>query len=149
MPLENLLNAFIQKSRVEKAFLFDVVSKIYIATDSNPVDEKGYELCSEMIDVVFDISCIYGCVVALLSVYPLRIIFCVKCIWLRNRSDSFPVSICREKDATDAYANDQASCSAIHLTGGPYNGMVLYLKEVSRWARVMLCCRVLTCLDTL
>ena len=64
MPLENLLNSFIMKSRIEKAFLFDVVSKIYIATDSNPVDERGYELCSEMIDVVFDISCIYGCVLA-------------------------------------------------------------------------------------
>ncbi len=54
------MNAFIQKSCVEKAFLFDVVNKIYIATDSSPVEERGYELCSEMIDVVFDISCIYG-----------------------------------------------------------------------------------------
>ncbi len=46
---------------MEKAFLFDMVSKIYIATDSNPVDDRGYELCSDMIDVVFDVSCIYGC----------------------------------------------------------------------------------------
>jgi Ras-related GTP-binding protein C/D len=49
-----------QKCHVEKAFLFDMVSKIYIATDSNPVDDRGYELCSDMIDVVFDVSCIYG-----------------------------------------------------------------------------------------
>ena len=41
-----------------------MVSKIYIATDSNPVDDRGYELCSDMIDVVFDVSCIYGYVVA-------------------------------------------------------------------------------------
>lgn len=47
---------------IEKAFLFDVVSKIYIATDSNPVDIQSYELCSDMIDVVVDVSCIYGCV---------------------------------------------------------------------------------------
>jgi Ras-related GTP-binding protein C/D len=60
LPLENLLNTFIQKSCVEKVYLFDVISKIYIATDSNPVDERSYELCSEMIDVVFDITCIYG-----------------------------------------------------------------------------------------
>lgn len=40
--------------------MFDVVSKIYIATDSNPVDNVTYELCSDMIDVVIDVSCIYG-----------------------------------------------------------------------------------------
>uniref|UniRef100_A0A3Q0S9D6 Ras-related GTP-binding protein n=1 Tax=Amphilophus citrinellus TaxID=61819 RepID=A0A3Q0S9D6_AMPCI len=58
--LENLLNIFISHSGIEKAFLFDVVSKIYIATDSAPVDMQSYELCCDMIDVVIDISCIYG-----------------------------------------------------------------------------------------
>ncbi|XP_065063043.1 ras-related GTP-binding protein C-like isoform X1 [Rhopilema esculentum] len=59
--LENLLDILIQHSGIEKAFLFDVVSKIYIATDSSPVDMQSYELCCDMIDVVIDISCIYGC----------------------------------------------------------------------------------------
>lgn len=45
---------------MEKAFLIDVVSKIYVATDSSPVDMQTYELCSDMIDVVVDVSCIYG-----------------------------------------------------------------------------------------
>uniref|UniRef100_A0ACB8GCZ6 Uncharacterized protein n=1 Tax=Sphaerodactylus townsendi TaxID=933632 RepID=A0ACB8GCZ6_9SAUR len=58
--LENLLNIFISNSGIEKAFLFDVVSKIYIATDSSPVDMQTYELSCDMIDVVIDISCIYG-----------------------------------------------------------------------------------------
>lgn len=58
--LENLLNMLISNSGIEKAFLFDVVSKIYIATDSSPVDMQSYELCCDMIDVVLDISCIYG-----------------------------------------------------------------------------------------
>ena len=49
-----------QNSGIEKAFLFDVVSKIYIATDSSPVDMQTYELCCDMIDVVIDVSCIYG-----------------------------------------------------------------------------------------
>lgn len=49
-----------QHSGIEKAFLFDVVSKIYIATDSSPVDMQSYELCCDMIDVVIDVSCIYG-----------------------------------------------------------------------------------------
>ncbi|XP_014225581.1 ras-related GTP-binding protein C [Trichogramma pretiosum] len=58
--LENLLNILISNSAIEKAFLFDVVSKIYIATDSSPVDMQSYELCCDMIDVVIDVSCIYG-----------------------------------------------------------------------------------------
>lgn len=58
--LEQTLNMFISNSRIEKAFLFDVLSKIYIATDGSPVDVQTYELCCDMIDVVIDISGIYG-----------------------------------------------------------------------------------------
>ncbi|CCI48210.1 hypothetical protein ABG067_004130 [Albugo candida] len=58
--MENLLNMLITSCNMEKSFLFDVVSKVYIATDSNPVDMQSYELCSDMIDVVIDVSCIYG-----------------------------------------------------------------------------------------
>uniref|UniRef100_A0AAY4DU18 Ras-related GTP-binding protein n=1 Tax=Denticeps clupeoides TaxID=299321 RepID=A0AAY4DU18_9TELE len=61
--LENLLNIFISVGIDHVtlyAFLFDVVSKIYIATDSSPVDMQSYELCCDMIDVVIDVSCIYG-----------------------------------------------------------------------------------------
>uniref|UniRef100_A0A1I7WTX3 Protein kinase domain-containing protein n=1 Tax=Heterorhabditis bacteriophora TaxID=37862 RepID=A0A1I7WTX3_HETBA len=53
--LERLLDIFNQKS-----FLFDVASKIYIATDTNPVEMAAYELCCDMIDVTIDISGIYG-----------------------------------------------------------------------------------------
>merc|ERR1712228_1092682 len=38
----------------------DIVSKVYIASDPQPVDLQSYELCSDMIDVVIDVSCIYG-----------------------------------------------------------------------------------------
>ena len=58
--LESLLNILCSNSGIEKAFLFDVISKIYIATDSSPVDIQSYELCSNMIDVVLDMSLIYG-----------------------------------------------------------------------------------------
>ena len=61
-----------QNSGIEKAFLFDVVSKIYIATDSSPVDMQSYELCCDMIDVVIDISCIYGSVHSLSAVLKFR-----------------------------------------------------------------------------
>lgn len=52
--------AHIQNCLMEKSFLFDVVSRIYLATDLNPVDMSSYELCCDMIDVVIDVSCIYG-----------------------------------------------------------------------------------------
>lgn len=60
LGLESLLDGLIANCKMEKAFLFDVLSKIYVATDSNPVDMQTYELCSDMIDVVIDVSCIYG-----------------------------------------------------------------------------------------
>eukprot|EP00957_Ditylum_brightwellii_P018574 1396142-Ditylum_brightwellii.AAC.1 len=41
---------------MEKAYLFDVASKLYISTDSSPVDMQSVELCSDMIDVVLDVS---------------------------------------------------------------------------------------------
>ncbi|KAJ3118335.1 hypothetical protein HDU96_002492, partial [Phlyctochytrium bullatum] len=58
--LENLLNILCSNSGIEKAFLFDTFSKIYIATDSSPVDMQSYELCSDMIDVAMDFTVIYG-----------------------------------------------------------------------------------------
>ena len=45
---------------MEKAFLFDVVTKIYIASDSTPCPLEKFTMCSEMIDVFIDISFIYG-----------------------------------------------------------------------------------------
>merc|ERR1712151_1487285 len=56
--LEQCLDHLITNSRMEKAYLFDVVSKIYIASDPQPVDPQSYELCSDMIGVVIDVSCI-------------------------------------------------------------------------------------------
>jgi Ras-related GTP-binding protein C/D len=58
--LETLHDTLNSNCRIDKSFLFDVVSKVYISTDSSPVDMSSYELCSDMIDVVIDVSCIYG-----------------------------------------------------------------------------------------
>jgi Ras-related GTP-binding protein C/D len=59
--LENLLNVLVSTCSMEKAYLFDVVSKLYISTDSGPVDMQSVELCSDMIDVVLDVSGILHC----------------------------------------------------------------------------------------
>ncbi|XP_022704140.1 ras-related GTP-binding protein C-like isoform X4 [Varroa jacobsoni] len=53
-------NLSAQNSLVERGFLFDLPSKIYIATDVFPVDMQLYELCCDMLDLATDISTIYG-----------------------------------------------------------------------------------------
>jgi Ras-related GTP-binding protein C/D len=58
--LEALLNDLSHSCKFEKVYLFDVLSKIYIATDSSPMDMSSYEICSDYIDVIVDISEIYG-----------------------------------------------------------------------------------------
>lgn len=58
--LEAMLSSLCRTCRFEKAYLFDVLSKIYIATDSAPVDMASYEVCSDYIDVIIDISEVYG-----------------------------------------------------------------------------------------
>jgi len=58
--LNSLLDVLIACCSVEKSFVVDVVTKLYIATDSNPVDAHTYELCSDLLDMVVDISYIYG-----------------------------------------------------------------------------------------
>mmetsp|Transcript_5788 Transcript_5788/g.7695 ORF Transcript_5788/g.7695 Transcript_5788/m.7695 type:complete len:400 (-) Transcript_5788:86-1285(-) len=57
--LEKILSGLVENSRVEKAYVFDVISKIYIATDNSDLDHF-YELCSDAIDVVIDVSRIYS-----------------------------------------------------------------------------------------
>ncbi|ODQ79012.1 hypothetical protein BABINDRAFT_162085 [Babjeviella inositovora NRRL Y-12698] len=57
--LENMLDNLVQYSRLEKVFLFDVNSKIYVATDSSPVDIQTYEVCAEFIDITIDLDSLY------------------------------------------------------------------------------------------
>jgi Ras-related GTP-binding protein C/D len=45
---------------IEKVFLFDVFCKVYLATDSSPVDMQSYELMSDVVDVLVDVSLIYA-----------------------------------------------------------------------------------------
>ena len=58
--ISSMMDTLITRSKIEKAFLFDVISKIYISTDSKAVNLSHYEICSELIDVLIDVTCIYG-----------------------------------------------------------------------------------------
>jgi len=100
--LENLLNILVNTCCMEKAYLFDVVSKLYISTDSSPVDMQSVELCSDMIDVVLDISGIYG------------------------GGSSHKETTDEEENPNHDSAYDDQSASVMRLN----NGMILYLKQV-------------------
>ena len=58
--ITQLMDNLVKQSQIQKAFLFDVKTKIHIATDENPVEIQDYEICSELIDVLIDVSSIYG-----------------------------------------------------------------------------------------
>lgn len=57
--LEHMLDNLVQHSSIDKVFLFDVNSKIYVATDSLPVDIQTYEVCAEFIDITIDLDDLY------------------------------------------------------------------------------------------
>ncbi|ODV63040.1 Gtr2p ASCRUDRAFT_31680 [Ascoidea rubescens DSM 1968] len=57
--LENILNHLVQHSKIEKAFLCDVKTKLYFVTDSSPSDSTLYEVCSQFIDLSVDINSLY------------------------------------------------------------------------------------------
>lgn len=56
---DELMWVSLQQCSMEKAFLFDTMSKVYIATDSSPLDNQTYIICSDYIDLVGDFSLLY------------------------------------------------------------------------------------------
>lgn len=58
--IENLLELLQNNNKFEKTFLFDVIHKLCLATDSVSFDISKFTMCSDMIDVFIDISFIYG-----------------------------------------------------------------------------------------
>ena len=58
--METLLTKLCATCRVRKAYLFDVGSKIYVATDASPSFLKDYEVCADWVDVIVDVKQLYG-----------------------------------------------------------------------------------------
>jgi Ras-related GTP-binding protein C/D len=58
--METLLTKLCSTCRIQKAYLFDTISKIYIATDASPTFLKDYEVCSDYVDTVVDLKQLYG-----------------------------------------------------------------------------------------
>lgn len=53
-----------QQCSMDKAFIFETASKIYIATDSAPLDNQTYVICADYLDLVGDFAQLYECVAA-------------------------------------------------------------------------------------
>lgn len=54
------LDLFISVSMIEKAYIIDIVTKLFVSTDSRPIDNLSYELCCDAIDISIELSTIYG-----------------------------------------------------------------------------------------
>ncbi|PNS18261.1 hypothetical protein CAC42_7630 [Sphaceloma murrayae] len=102
--LESLLNSLCSTCRIQKAYLFDTPSKIYIASDTSPPDTNSYEVCSDLIDVVVDISELYG--------------------WDRTLEPSYT-----ENEKTDLGNEACESLVSMEKEGHPY----LYLREMDQY----------------
>lgn len=57
--LEELLNAFCGSSHASKVFLFDTRTKVYVATDSSPVDSATHNLCCDYVHMLNSFGALY------------------------------------------------------------------------------------------
>ena len=58
--LEAMLTNLCRACRFERAYLFDINTKIYIATDNTTEDLAAFEICSDYVDMVLDCTDLYG-----------------------------------------------------------------------------------------
>jgi Ras-related GTP-binding protein C/D len=58
--LGTLLDGFITACGIEKVFIVDTNSRLYLATDSTAPDVTLYQLLGDMLDLVFDIGFVYS-----------------------------------------------------------------------------------------
>lgn len=58
--LQSLLDTLINNSGMTKAYLFDILSKIYVASDTRPMDSDIYEICANYIDLTVDFTDLYN-----------------------------------------------------------------------------------------
>ncbi|CAF1394027.1 unnamed protein product [Rotaria sp. Silwood1] len=58
--LENMLNLVTESTQLDKIFVCDIYNKIFLASDTKPVETQLSELCCDVVDVYTDISSIYG-----------------------------------------------------------------------------------------
>lgn len=106
--MEAILNRFCSACRIQKAYLFDTTSKIYVATDASPTFLKDYEVCSDYVDVIVDFKQLYG--------------------WHGRGAGSRPGTATSEEKASSAIGE---SIVTYDKTGDTY----IYVREINPYAR--------------
>lgn len=131
--LEHLLDYLVTSCHIDKAFLFDMVSKIYIATDSSPVDMQSYELCADMVTTQ---HC--GCLAGFLSAH-----FCLlfygkpKVLFCSHVNSDSQIDVVIDVSSIYGLEDDQQSVGIMPAADSNCvitlsNGTALYLRETSR-----------------
>jgi Ras-related GTP-binding protein C/D len=109
---EALLNTISASCKMEKLYLFDVYTKLYVASDTTPSDLVGYGLCSDFIDTIVDLSEIYG--------------------WERGETRRLENGDGSTEDAEEPTAARYEEGSTESFVSG-IKGACLYLKEMNKW----------------
>lgn len=104
--VESLLTSLTMSCGMEKTFIFDVATKLFLSTDVTPAESSTLELCSTLIDLVLDVSEIYG--------------------------DTGEVSREGNSIVESSHWFTNKSSSVIQLKSGALNGMMLYFRQVNR-----------------
>merc|ERR1712194_318970 len=119
-------------SRLERAYLFDVVTKLVLAEDpsqsqSRPID--AFELCADLLDVVIDVSCIYsgskGGISSAASIDGLGSSPDDADLSPGGNGNGNANAASNNSTSTTAAAYDSESSALIQLS----NGLLLYLKQ--------------------
>ena len=58
--IEQLMDLVVQNCSFQKAFLFHLPTKLYVGSDSSPVDSKTHEICSDFVDLCVDFGGLYA-----------------------------------------------------------------------------------------
>ena len=110
---ENMLNTISSSCKFQKLYLFDVMTKLYIASDTSPVDQPSYAVCADFIDTIVDLSQIYG--------------------WNRDRAkaqrDDKTGEVGTTEDPPPGRADADESAESCISGAGPYS---IYLKEINK-----------------
>lgn len=46
---------------MDKTFLFDIHSRIYVATDGSPIEQSTFDLCSDYLEKLLQFRALYRC----------------------------------------------------------------------------------------
>lgn len=106
--MEALLNKLCSTCRIQKAYLFDTTTKIYLATDASPTFLRDYEVCSDYVDVIVDLKQIYG-------------------TWRRPKKDGKAVDEEKNKAGQNTNTDISESVVTFRQTGETY----IYAREIS------------------